>query len=107
MGAGGVDCVDAAVGCSPEPGAGFWLADLPAAVGFDPVVVADVGSEVPDPGLAGRPAFVGAQVGNGVVDSDRAADRRGLGEDVGGVAQQDLFAEAGGDFVCVDRCVAG
>jgi hypothetical protein len=66
-----------------------------------------VGSEVPDPGLAGWPAFVGAEVGDGVVDIDRAADCGGVREDVGGIAQQDLFAEAGGDFVCVDRCVAG
>jgi hypothetical protein len=42
-----------------------------------------------------------------VVDIDRAADRSGVWEDVGGIAQQDLFAEAGGDFVCVDRGVAG
>ena len=48
---------------APEPGAGFGLGDLPAAVGFDPVVVAGVGSEVPNSGLAGRPAFVGVQVG--------------------------------------------
>jgi hypothetical protein len=41
-----------------------------------------------------------------VVDIDRAADRGGVGEDVGGIAQQDLFAEAGGDFVAVHRCVA-
>jgi hypothetical protein len=76
-------------------------------VGFDPVVVAGVGSEVPDPGLTGRPTFVGTQVGDGVIDIDRAAHRRGVGEYIGGIAQQDLFAEAGGDFVCVDRCMAG
>jgi hypothetical protein len=76
-------------------------------VGFDPVVVAGVGSEVADSGLAGRPAFVGAQVGDGVIDIDGAADCGGVGEDVGGIAQQDLFAEAGWDFVCVDGGVAG
>ena len=42
-----------------------------------------------------------------MVDVGGAADRGGVGEDVGGVAQQDLFAEAGGDFVAVDRGVAG
>jgi hypothetical protein len=57
--------------------------------------------------LAGRPAFVGVQVGDGVVDIDRAADRGGVGEGIGWVAQQDLFAEAGRDFVGVHRCVAG
>ena len=66
-----------------------------------------MGSEVPDPGLTGRPTLVGAQVGDGVIDIDRAADCGGVGEDIGGIAQQDLFAEAGGDFVCVDRGVAG
>jgi hypothetical protein len=83
------------------------VVDLPAAVGFDPVVVAGVGSEVPDPGLAGRPTFVGAQVGDGVIDIDRAADCGGVGKYVGGVAQLELFPKPGRNFVAVHRGVAG
>jgi hypothetical protein len=90
-----------------EPGAGFGLSDLPAVVGFDPVVVAGVGSEVPDPGLAGWPAFVGAQIRDGVVDIGGAADGRGVGKHVGGVAQLELFPKPGRNFVAVDRGVAG
>jgi hypothetical protein len=78
-------------------------------VGFVVVVAPYVGSEAPDPGLTGwrQPAFVGAQIRDGVVDIGGAADGRGVGKHVGGVAQQDLFAEAGRDFVAVDRGVAG
>ena len=59
------------------------------------------------PGLAGRPAVVWAEVGNGVVHVDRSAEGGGVGEHVGGVAQQQLFAEAGWDFVGVDGGVSG
>ena len=92
---------------SPEPGAGFGLADLPAGVRFQAVVVAGVGSEVADAGLAGRAALVGAEVGNGVVNVDQPAYCGGVGEDVGGVAEVELFAEPGRDFIAVDRGVAG
>jgi hypothetical protein len=50
------------------------LSNLPAAVGFDPVVVASVGSEVADSDLAGRSAALWAEVGDGVVDVDFAGD---------------------------------
>ena len=76
-------------------------------MGFVVVVAPYVGSEVPDPGLTGRPAFVGAQVGDGVIDIDRAADCGGVGKHVGGVAQLELFPKPGRNFVCVDRGVAG
>ena len=75
MGAGGVDEVDLAVGRSPHPDAGFGLSNLPAAVRFLVVVAANVGSEVAEPGLAGRTALIGAQIGNRVIDVDGAADR--------------------------------
>jgi hypothetical protein len=65
-------------------------------VGLVPVVPAYVGAEVAEPGLAGRAAAVGAQVGNGVIEVDGSADGGGVGEHVGGVAQLQLFAEAGG-----------
>jgi hypothetical protein len=71
------------------------------------VVVADVGSEVAEPGLAGRPAVVEIDIGDGVVDVDAAADRVGVGEDVGGVAQQQLFAEARRDLIAIQGHVAG
>jgi hypothetical protein len=71
------------------------------------VVPADVGAEVAEPGLAGRAAAVGAQVGDGVVHVDGSVDGGGVGEDVGGVAQLQLFAEAGGDFVGIDWGVPG
>ena len=63
------------------------MSDVPAAVGFDVVVVSDVGSEVADSGLAGWPAAVGTQVRDGVVGVDVAAYGGGVGEYVGGVAQ--------------------
>ena len=83
------------------------LADSPAAVSFVVVVAACVGSEVADSGLAGRPALVGAEVGDGVVQVDAAVHGGGVGEDVGGVAELELFAESGGDFVAVDWGVPG
>jgi hypothetical protein len=88
-------------------GAGFGLADLPAAEGFDPVVVADVRSEVPDSGLARRATLIEADIGAGVVDVDGAAHRVGVGEYIGRIAQQDVFPEAGRDFVAVEWNVAG
>ena len=66
-----------------------------------------MGSEVPDPGLARRPTLFGIQIRDGVVDIDRAAYRGGVGEDIGWIAQQDLFAEAGRDLVGIDRYMAG
>ena len=80
----------------PSSGRGFWS-----------VVAADEGAEVADPGLAGRAAFVGAEVGDGVVEVDAAADGGGVGEHVGGVAEQQVFAEPGRDLVAVDRGVVG
>ena len=43
----------------------------------------------------------------GVINIDRAADRRGVGKHVGGVAQLGLFPKPGWDFVAVDRGVPG
>jgi hypothetical protein len=83
------------------------LPDLPATEGFDPMMVAGVGSEVSDPGLARRPTLVGAQIGNGVVHIDRAAHRVGVGKHIGVVPQLELFAETGGDFIAIDRDMAG
>ena len=60
---------------------------------FLAMVTADVGAEVAEPGLAGRPTLVWAQVGNRVVHVDGSADRGGVGEYVGGIAQQQLFAQ--------------
>jgi len=76
-------------------------------MGFQVVVPSCVGSEVADSGLAGRSAVVGVEVGDGVVDVDSAGDGCGVGEDVGGVAEQNLFTQAGRDFVGVDGGVAG
>ena len=97
MGAGGVDQVDAFVGRSPEPGARFRLANLPAAVGFVVVVPAYVGSQVADPGLARRPASIGAEIRNGVINIDVAADPGGIRKYVGGITQLELLAEPGRD----------
>jgi len=66
-----------------------------------------VGSEVADAGLAGRATLVGVEVGDGVVKVEAAADRGGVGEHVGGVAELELFAESGRDFVAVDGGVSG
>ena len=71
------------------------------------VVAADVGSEVAEPGLAGRPAAVRAQIRNRVVYIDGSADGGGVGEHISGIAELELFAEAGGDFVGVDWGVPG
>jgi hypothetical protein len=57
--------------------------------------------------LAGRATLIGAEVGDGVVKVDAAGHRGGVGEHVGGIAQVELFAEPGRDFVAVDRSVAG
>ena len=65
-----------------------------------------MGSEVPDPGLAGRSTSVRTQVGDGVINIGGAADGGGGGKHVGGVAELELFAEPGGHFVAVHRCVA-
>ena len=83
------------------------MPDLPAAVRLLVVVAADVGAEVAEPGLAGRAAFVWAQVGDGVVEVDGAADGGGVGEHIGRVAQLQLFAEAGRDLVGIDWGVPG
>ncbi len=74
---------------------------------FVVVVAADVGSEVADSGLAGRAALVGPEVGDGVVKVDAAAHRGGIVKHIGGVAELELFAKPGGDFVAVDRDVSG
>ena len=71
------------------------------------VVAADVGAEVPEPGLAGRPAAVRAQIRDGVINVDGSADRGGVGKHISRVAQLELFAEAGRDFVGVDWGVPG
>jgi hypothetical protein len=63
---------------------------------FQAVVVAGVGSEVADRSLAGWSTLVGAEVGNRVVNVDQPAYCGGVGEDVGGVAEVELFAERGG-----------
>ncbi len=80
---------------------------LASPIGFVVVVAADVGSEVADSGLAGRPAAGGAEVGDGVIHVEAAAHRSGVGKHVGGVAELELFAEPGGDFVAVDREMPG
>ncbi len=64
-------------------------------------------SEVTDPGLAGRPASVGAEVGDGVIKVDAAAHRGGVGEHVGGVAEVQLLAEPRRDFVTIHRGMSG
>jgi len=83
------------------------LSNVPAAVGFEVVVSAGVGSKVADSGLAGRSPVVGIQVGDGVVDVHGAGDGCGVGKHIGGVAMQNLFAEAGRDLMVVDGYVAG
>jgi hypothetical protein len=83
------------------------LSDLPAAVRLLVVVAADVWSEVAEPGLAGRPAAVRAQIRDGVINVDGSADSGGVGKHISRVAQLELFAEAGGDFVGVDWGVSG
>jgi hypothetical protein len=71
------------------------------------LVVAGVGSKVADPGLAERSTLARAEVGNRVINIDQPADGGGVGEDVGGVAELQLFAESGWYFVAVDWGVAG
>jgi hypothetical protein len=83
------------------------LSHLPAGMRLQAVVIAGVGSEIPDPGLAGWSALVGAEVGNGVINIDQPANGGGVGEDVGGVAELELFAESGWYFLAVDRGVSG
>jgi hypothetical protein len=51
--------------------------------------------------------LVGAEVGDGVVKVDAAADCGGVGEHVGGITELQLFAEPGRDFVAVDRGMSG
>jgi hypothetical protein len=55
-----------------------------------------MGSEVADPGLAGRPTLIGAEVGDGVIKIDAAAHTGGKRKHVGRVAQLQLFAEPDG-----------
>ena len=83
------------------------MSDLPAAEGFVPVMAPYVRSEVADPGLAGWPTLVGAEVGNRVIKIDPAAHCGGIREHVGGIAELQLFAEPRGDFVAVDGGMSG
>jgi hypothetical protein len=76
-------------------------------VGFVVVVAAYMGSEVPEPGLPRRSTLIGAQIGNGVIDIDRAAHRGGVGKHIGGEAELQLFSEPGWDLVGIDWGVAG
>ena len=56
----------------------------------------------------GRAARRGpGQVGDGVVYVDGSADGGGVGEHISRVAELELFAEAGGDFIGVDWGVPG
>ena len=59
------------------------------------------------PGLAGRPAFVRAEIGDGVIDVDGSADRGGVGKHIGRVAQQQLLTEAGRDLIAIHWGVSG
>ena len=45
------------------------------------------GSEVADPGLPGRPALIGAEISDGVINIDAAAHRGGVGKHIGGIAE--------------------
>jgi hypothetical protein len=85
----------------------FGLADLPASVRRLAVVAADEWSEVAEPGLARRPAFVRAQVGNRVVHIDRSADRGGVREHISGITQQQLLAQASRDLIGIGRGMPG
>ena len=76
-------------------------------MGFLIVMPAYARSEVADSGLAGRPTLRNTRIGDGVIHVDGTAHDIGVGEDVGGVAQQELFAQAGWDLVAVDRDVSG
>ena len=71
------------------------------------MVAAGVGSEVADSGLAGRPAVVGVEVGDGVIQVDSAADGGGVGKHISGVAQLELFPQRCWDLVGIDGEVSG
>jgi hypothetical protein len=83
------------------------LSDVPPAVGFEVVTTAGIRSEVADPGLAGRPAAVEADIGLGVINIDTATDRSRVGKHIGRVPQQDLLTQTGRNLVAVDRIVTG
>jgi hypothetical protein len=83
------------------------LANVPAAVGLVAVVAADVGSEVADLGLAGRPALIETPIGDGVIQVQAAAHRSGVGEHISRVAQLQLFAKPGRDLITIDGNVSG
>ena len=94
------------MGGSPEPRAGFGLSDLPSAMGLPVMVAPHVRSEVADPGLAGWPAAVRAEIGDRVIRIDAATDRGCVGKHIGGIAQQELFAKTGRNLVTIDRDVS-
>jgi len=71
------------------------------------VVVADLWAQVPDPGLARRPTLLHAQIGDGVVHVDGTAEPVCVGEDVGGVTQQQMFPQTRRDLIAIDRDMAG
>ena len=62
---------------------------------------------MPIAGLAGRSAFVGAEVGDGVIKVDAAAYRGGVGEHIGGIAELQLLTQPGRDLIAIDRGVTG
>src|SRR4029453_18348169 len=90
-----------------QPGARFGLPDLPAAVGFVAMVTADVGSEVADPGLAGRPTLIRTEIRNRVILIHAAAHPGGIGEYISWVAQLQLFAAPGRDLITIHGGVSG
>ena len=72
-------------------------------MGCHPVVVAGQRSELSDPGLARRPALVGVQVGDGVVQIHPAGAAGGVGEHINRLPQPQMLPDDVGDFVGVDR----
>jgi hypothetical protein len=80
---------------------------VPSAVGFEVVTTAGIRSEVADPGLAGCPTTVWAEVGDGVINIDTATERGRVGKHIGRVPQQDLLTQSGRNLVAVDGSVSG
>ena len=72
-------------------------------MGCHPVVVAGQRSELSDPGLARRPALVGVEVGDGVVQIHPTGAAGGVGEHIDRLPQPQMLPDDVGDFVGVDR----
>jgi hypothetical protein len=76
-------------------------------MGLASVVAADVGSEVADPGLAGRPTCIGTEVEDGVIHIHPAAHRGGIRKHISRAAELQLLPQPGRDLITVHRGVAG